>query len=631
MLNLILKKFARDRRATIALITAIFIFPLMFLGVGVPIDLARAIQYRAALQNIADSASLAGSEALGLGATPAQACTLATSYVNVPVENGELLATATPTVTLTSLGPNPGVAGNTPTTYACSGASIYPVTTQADAPDEVTVTISGSQPMTFLSIYKSSIPVLVASSAIGPQGFITINITPNAHFSGDLSQAYYYLRNPNGTLTNETGKAVAASSAGLYPSTNGVVSISAFLGDDKYPTCNGPTANSPCGTQASVQVKTGLAQRLGFAYYVVSNGQAPCTAVYPKITLNGNLSDFSCLKNDQNYTSYNPYYQDTNIYNPNATTTDMMSFYDFYQTEGIANDPRTEIKKNPATEQPYLFVPNAYGSPNGWVNAFFSTDYPASLNSNNYFKSAGTVISPVGGDGCFTTYVKGTSTIASISNGFSTASQSCIILESSQTENLYLTYLLQQKNNFTTTTVTPAQASGNALAVAFWSSWSDTSQLQALNTSLDLDPKVSTQEAAGYAADTDLVCLVHGGVADTPTITNKGKYSVATSTNLTALADQQENLVIANNTPQGTNSAGETFYGPNVFVCPSNTVGNPYYPDPTCAELNGATLLVAWNDMGGILYDNGNYSDLYYSYSCQPAGAQDIINSAIIQ
>ena len=60
-----LKKFAGDRRATIALITAIFIFPLMFLGVGVPIDLARAIQYRASLQNIADGAALVPGDRLG--------------------------------------------------------------------------------------------------------------------------------------------------------------------------------------------------------------------------------------------------------------------------------------------------------------------------------------------------------------------------------------------------------------------------------------------------------------------------------------------------------------------------------------------------------------------------------------
>jgi len=47
--------------------------------------------------------------------------------------------------------------------------------------------------------------------------------------------------------------------------------------------------------------------------------------------------------------------------------------------------------------------------------------------------------------------------------------------------------------------------------------------------------------------------------------------------------------------------------------------------------LNGATLQIGWNDMGGEPYDNGNYVDLVYSYSCQPPAAGSIINSALIQ
>jgi hypothetical protein len=34
--------------------------------------------------------------------------------------------------------------------------------------------------------------------------------------------------------------------------------------------------------------------------------------------------------------------------------------------------------------------------------------------------------------------------------------------------------------------------------------------------------------------------------------------------------------------------------------------------------------------MGGILYDNGNYVDLVYSYSCEPPAAGSIINPAVI-
>jgi len=602
------KRFGRDRRATIAMITAIFIFPLMFLGVGVPIDLARAIQYRAMLQNVADGAALAGSEALGIGATPAQACALTLAYINVPIENHEVPA-ATLSATLTA--PGGGVS-------ICNGAAglSTPLTTLATAPNIVNVSISGSQPTTFLSIYKPSMPVSVSSAAIGPQGFITINIQPTSHYSGDLSQVYYYLRNSNGSLVNEDGTTVQPSSSGLLPGVTGGVSNAAFLGDDKWPTCNGP-GGSACNTQTEVLVKAGLAQRLGFAYYVVSNGQGPCTAVYPKLTLNGALSDFHCLLNNQNYAAYNPYNPDTNIDN---ASNNAMNFFDYYQNN-TAKNPATEIGKNPATEQPYLLLPNAYGSPVGWINAFFSTDYPASLNTNNYEASTnpntnGNALSPTGGDACFTKYVAGSSTITTVSNGYAAASQSCIIKESSQTKNLALTAILD-KDYQNTATVTPADGSGNPLAVAFWSSWSDANDgLQSIN------PKGST-----YPAKTDLVCLVHDGgtanaAADTPTITNKGLYSVAANINAD---DQQENLLIANSTISANSS------GPNVYRCPVDTVGNPYYPDPTCTELNGATLQIAWNDMGGILYDNGNYADLYYSYSCQPPAAADVINSAIIQ
>ncbi len=142
--------------------------------------------------------------------------------------------------------------------------------------------------------------------------------------------------------------------------------------------------------------------------------------------------------------------------------------------------------------------------------------------------------------------------------------------------------------------------------MAFWSNWY---QLQAYNGST--------------STGSDLVCLVANGAAYTPTITtyNRGtanQYSVAQVG--TGVAAQQENFIIANSS-----------VAPNVYHCPTHTVGDPYYPDPTCAELNGATLQIAWNDMGGKLYDNGNYVDLVYSYSCDPPAAGSIINSALIQ
>ncbi len=572
------KRLAADRRGTIALITAIVLFPLLFLAVGVPIDLARAIQYRAALQNIADTAALAGSEVIGVGANPSQACTLTLAYANIPALNGEIAGGATATATLTAPGGS----------IACGSATSTPQTTDATAPNEVSVTMSGTQPTTFLSFYKSTIPIAATSSVIGPPDFITICDQPNPNPSGDLSQAYYYLRNTDGTFVNEDGSAVTPSSYGPFPGESGGVATSAFLGDDDYVSENPPTdTDGYCDATTTpktvaIEVKPGLAQRLGFAYYVITNGQTPCYAVYPDMHQADNFTDFACLKGDENY----PY-----------DVTNISGFFDYYQ-ENIAT--------NPATGKPYLFLPNVYGSPVGWVNIFYSTDYPASLNTNNYYESAGgAILSPVAGDTCFTTYDSATSNVVkSVVNGYTGASQSCLALEASNNPNRALT--VAANGSYKTPYVDYANAStGGQSNEVFWSSLSDPKQL----------PSIGGTTNTG----TDLVCMVANGQADTTlTESNKGKYSIITKVG--SNQDQQENLVIANSS-----------VAPNVYRCPVDTVGNPFYPDPTCAELNGATLQIAWNDMGGILYDNGNYVDLHYSYSCRSPTPMAVINSAIIQ
>ncbi len=571
MLNFLRTKICCDRRATIAMITAIAL-PVLLLAAGVPVDLARAFQYRAALQNLADGAALAGSEDLSIGATPAQACALTLAYMNVPIENGELPSSAVPSAALAS---------PSGTTLACNGAAglSTPRTSTTTAPNMVDATISGSQPTTFLSVYEPSMAVTVSSTAIGPQGFITICVDPSPNPSGDLSQAYYYLRNSNGTLVNEDGSTVNPSSSDTLPGASGGVSLSAFLGDDSWVNEHPPQAtdgycNPPTDTKVAVLVKTGLAQRLGFAYYVVTAGQLPC---YPDPTFNYNganaFYDFECLTGDVNY-AYDPYNEATNI----------GGFFNYYQTYAVSGDH---------------FLPNAYGSPIGWVNAFYSTDYPASLNTNNYYvNGSGAVVSPVGSDSCFTKYQSASSnTVVSVSNGYAAASQSCLINESASTLDKAMTkqfgFNIYPYNYY---------AKGN---VSYWENWYP---LQGYGGST--------------ATGTDMVCLVANGAAYTPTLTtyNSGtsnQYSTAAVG--TGVAAQQENFLIANSS-----------VAPNVYHCPVNTVGSPYYPDPTCAELNGATLQIGWNDMGGILYDNGNYVDLVYSYSCEPPAAGSIINPAVI-
>jgi Flp pilus assembly protein TadG len=564
-------RVSTDRRAAIAMITAIMMAPVLVLCVGVPIDLARAIQYRATLQNAADNAALAGSDVLRVGATPAQACAVTLAYVNVAVTNGELPSGATPSAVLTSPGGG---------TYTCNGAASLstPETTLATAPNQVSVTMTGAEPTTFMSMYRASIPAKASAAAIGPQGFITICVTPKPNPSGDLSQVYYYLHNSDGTLVNEDGTSVNPSSSDTLPGASGGVSLLAFLGDDDYLHENPPVANNgycdpPTDSEVAVLVKPGLAQRLGFAYYVVFNGQTPCISD-PNFHPTGNWwTADQCLKGDVNY-PYNPYYAASNI----------GGFFNYYQTYALSG---------------YHFLPNGYGNPIGWVSAFYSSDYPASLNTNNYYDNdAGTIVSPTAGDGCFTRYASASSsTVTSVANGYTAASQSCLINEPVTTLNKALTKTFGFN-------IYPAY--GAQTNLVFWSNWE---QLKAYGGST--------------STGTDLVCLAANGASYSPAITtynsgNSSQYSIAKVGS--GVAAQQENFIIANSS-----------VAPNVYHCPVNTIGSPFYPDPTCAELNGATLQIGWNDMGGILYDNGNYVDLVYSYSCQPPAAGSIINSAIIQ
>ena len=63
----------------------------------------------------------------------------------------------------------------------------------------------------------------------------------------------------------------------------------------------------------------------------------------------------------------------------------------------------------------------------------------------------------------------------------------------------------------------------------------------------------------------------------------------------------------------------------NVLVnggCANLTPGSPNNIAPTCLELNGQTIQIAWNDMGDTLVDGdsdrytGAYADMTYSFSC---------------
>jgi Flp pilus assembly protein TadG len=553
-------RLRRDRRGTVAIITAIVIFPLLFLAIGVPIDIARVVQLRSALQNFDDSAAIAGQVDIANGATANQACTLVytmgAALIFAPGSGlGNFGATAAT---------SPGV--------TCGAA---PQTNPATAPDTVTVTGASTLPMTFTSFLKSSIPVSTSSTAMGPQGFITICVTPQASGSSDLNQAFYYFRNPDGTFSNQDGTPInpadypglsTGPGSSILGSGTGV-ELSAFLVDNASPP-NGPVAgNGYCDsadTQVKVTIKNGLGQRLGFEFVNVTGGHYPCY-------YGAHSQAMSCLLNNANY-NYNPYSSSSALTGGNAN-----GFLNYYLLYGT----------------PLKFTSNAYGSFIGEENLFYSTDYPSSYATNNQntgiISGASLVSSPVADNSCYETLPL-LGAVSPTFNGYSPASQGCLL----------------------------SQSPANAVARGYGAA-----------------PDGTVTFAFNQSQTGILACLAQdgstrlNGTAYTPTtVSGTGEpyaYQYVTGTNASSNV-QQQNMILANS------STTSPSLGSSVYKCPVNTIGNPYYPDPTCAELKGSTLLVGWNDMGGFESDNGTGpSDLSYQYSCQPPVAGALTETALTQ
>ena len=72
------RSLGADRRAGVALLTGVACAPLL-LATGIAIDMSRLVQFRAALQNAADAAALAGAAAYTSGTTASAAAAIAST------------------------------------------------------------------------------------------------------------------------------------------------------------------------------------------------------------------------------------------------------------------------------------------------------------------------------------------------------------------------------------------------------------------------------------------------------------------------------------------------------------------------------------------------------------------------
>jgi Flp pilus assembly protein TadG len=160
-----LRNFARDSRGNVMIMFAGMAVGLVLM-VGAGVDYGRAVEFKTALQGLADASALAGASAYVSPATAANAVTVATNYWN----NG-----------VSRLPSNGGV--GTPTVTTSSDASGY----------YVQVSVSGSTiKTTFLSIITNSIGAVVSAKAKDPIVSATVDLNGWTSDAGDGNSVYWY-------------------------------------------------------------------------------------------------------------------------------------------------------------------------------------------------------------------------------------------------------------------------------------------------------------------------------------------------------------------------------------------------------------------------------------------------------
>ena len=169
--------FRADRRGTVAVLTGLMILPLMF-SAGIAVDLTRATGFRAALQNAADSAALAGAAAYTDATQASAAAAVATAYLQqaeagLPPNRG-VSFTVTPAVLTNAAGQTAGYT--------------------------VTVTAQAQVATTLMSLVVASMAAIARATAENP--VVTINATLGNWKSSawDANTIYWYVVPPNGAL-----------------------------------------------------------------------------------------------------------------------------------------------------------------------------------------------------------------------------------------------------------------------------------------------------------------------------------------------------------------------------------------------------------------------------------------------
>lgn len=223
LLRASLGNFARDCRGNVMVMFAGMAVSLIVM-VGAGVDYTRAVQFKTALQNLADSSALAGASAYLSAGTAANGGTVATAYWN----NGR-----------TNLPPNIGV--GTPTVTTSSDATGYFV--------EVRVPTSSIK-TTFLGLFMNSISAVVYAKAKDP--IVNANVDLNGWTSdaGDGNSVYWYKVPQDGSIPAFTQANITNQTYNLIYS-------------------------NTVTTAATLSFSVAAAQKMAFAFVNVTGGHSP--------------------------------------------------------------------------------------------------------------------------------------------------------------------------------------------------------------------------------------------------------------------------------------------------------------------------------------------------------------------
>jgi Flp pilus assembly protein TadG len=523
-----LSRFIRDRRGAVAIITAILMVPVLIFSVGVPIDISRQVQLRSNLQNITDTAALAGSILISQGATPYQACKLSNGYMSQQ-EADEGISSSSVTNSTSFL----------PTNASSNCTNPAAAISVATAPYQVIAQATGTIPTTFMAILRPTLTMSTTSAVDGPLDFTLACVSPSTTVSADLDTVYYYLENTDGSLVNadEVTPVTENSSTGINTSQE-------LLNNAGY--VNSTTACASGSSQYGIPIKIGIGERVAFEETNQTGGSYPC---YYATT----WKQSGTLSNGQTYTKGAGYgYGPTTSYCLSSGTT-------YNGSNALTN-----------------FATNAYGSTVGTINYFYSSDYPATLNSTNspvnltYYYNTGN--GQASGDG--------SSTVAS-TNGYSAANQATLM-----------------GTRASSTVVVPVGVPNGADIVWFASNLTKPPTVTTSNLVCLVNTPTPGTTGTSYTAPNEASATYNGN-----SYTNAGSGMPNTV--------QAQPLVIASTSTTATNALG-----PGVYQCADTTIGDAYDADPTCSELNGAMLNYDWDDMGGKYNNVIGYTDITYTYSC---------------